>query len=61
MSVGRLYGLLRMLKEEQKLYDYGKCFKEYLDKYSELKSILLDDEFYEQFTRLIKSEVISSK
>ncbi len=61
MSVGRLYGLLRMLKEEQKLYDYGKCFKEYLDKYSELKSILLDDEFYEQFTRLNKSEVLSSK
>lgn len=61
MSVGRLYGLLRMLKEEQKLHDYGKCFKEYLDKYSELKSILLDDEFYEQFTRLNKSEVLSSK
>ncbi|MGE4444290.1 MAG: hypothetical protein AB7E37_04830 [Candidatus Altimarinota bacterium] len=61
MSVGRLYGLLRMIKEEQTLYDYGKCFREYLEKYSELKAILLDDEFYDKFTRLNKSEVLSSK
>lgn len=61
MSVGRLYGLLKMIREDQKLYDYGQCFKEYLDKYTELRAILLDDTFFEKFTRLNKSEVLSSK
>lgn len=61
MSVGRLYGLLKMIREDQKLFDYGQCFKEYLDKYTELRAILLDDVFFEKFTRLNKSEVLSSK
>ena len=61
MSVGRLYGILKMIKEDQKLYDYGRCFKEYLEKYSQLQEILLNDDFFEKFTRLNKSEVLSSK
>lgn len=61
MSVGRLYGILKMIKEDQKLYDYGKCFKEYLEKYSQLQEILLNDDFFEKFTRLNRSEVLSSK
>lgn len=61
LSVWRLYGLLKMIKEEQKLYDYWKCFKEYLDKYTELRDILLDDNFFEKFTRLNRSEVLWSK
>lgn len=61
MSVGRLYGLLRILKEDGQLYDYGRCFQAYLEKYTDLKEILLDEDFYTQFTRLNKSEVLSSK
>lgn len=61
MSVGRLYGILKMIKEDQKLYDYGRCFKEYLEKYSQLQEILLNDDFFEKFTRLNRSEVLSSK
>lgn len=61
MSVGRLYGVLRMIKEDQKLYDYGKCFRDYLDKYPELKAILLDNDFFDKFTQINKSEVLSSK
>lgn len=61
MSVWRLYWLLKIIKENEKLYDYWKCFKEYLDKYIELKNILLDDLFFEKFTILNKSEVLSSK
>ena len=61
MSVGRLYGLLKMIREDQKLYEYGQSFKEYHDKYTELRAILLDDTFFEKFTRLNKSEVLSSK
>ena len=43
------------------MYDFGKCFKEYLEKYPELRAILLDDLFFENFTRLNKSEILASK
>ena len=61
MSVWRLFWLLKMIKEEQKMYDYWKCFKEYLDKYIELKEVLLSDDFFEKFNKINKSEVLSSK
>ncbi len=61
LSVWRLFWLLKMIKEDQKLYDYWKCFKEYLDKYSELKDVLFEDDFYDKFSRLNKSEVLASK
>ncbi len=61
LSAGRLFWLLKMIKEDQKMYDYGKCFKDYLDKYTDLKNILLDDVFYNKFIHLNKSEVLSSK
>lgn len=61
MSVWRLYALLKMIREWEKLYDFWRCFSEYLDKYRELKDILLDDLFFENFTKINKSEILSSK
>lgn len=61
MSVWRLYALIKMIKEWEKMYDFGQCFSDYLDKYSELKAILLDDDFFEKFTQINKSEILSSK
>jgi len=61
LSVGRLFGLLRMIKEDRQRYDYGRCFIEYLDKYPDLRDTLLDDVFYERFNRLNRSEVLSTK
>jgi len=61
LSVGRLFWLLRMIKEDRVLYDYGKCFVEYLEKYPDLKEVLLDDHFYDRFHKLNRSEVLSSK
>lgn len=61
ISVWRLYWLLKLIKEDQKLYDYWKCFKDYLDKYNELKNILLSDDIFNKLTYLNKSEVLSSK
>jgi hypothetical protein len=43
------------------MYDFGRCFSDYLDKYSDLKTILLDDIFFEKFTQINKSEILSSK
>jgi len=61
LSVGRLFWLLRMIKEDRQRYDYGQCFIEYLDKYPDLRDTLLDDVFYERFNRLNRSEVLASK
>lgn len=61
MSVWRLYWLLKMIRENQVIYEYSKCFKEYLDKYEDLKNILLWDDFFDNFTKINKSEVLSTK
>lgn len=61
LSVWRLYWLLKLIKEDWELYDFWRCFKDYLDKYSDIKDILLDDDFFEKFTQINKSEILSSK
>lgn len=61
LSVWRLYGLIKIIREWEKLYDYSKCFKEYLEKYEDLWKTLLDDNFYNLFTRINKMEVLWSK
>lgn len=61
LSVWRLYGLIKMIREDSQLYDYGKCFKAYLDKYRDLKEVLLDNNFFDKFTQLNKSEILASK
>lgn len=61
LSTGRLYALIKMLKWNSIFYDYGRCFKNYLDKYPDLKNILLEDKFFNNYTELNKSEILSSK
>ena len=58
---GRLYGLIKYIKQDGALYDYGECFAEYLDKYYYLKDILLEDHFFSQITELANSEVLWAK
>jgi hypothetical protein len=50
-----------LIKEDGPLYDYGKCFKEYLEKYSNLADILFDTEFYNNFKSLVSSEILGKK
>lgn len=61
LSVWRLYALLKIIRENTNLYDYWRCFKEYLDKYVDLKEVLLNDDFFDKFTKINKSEVLSAK
>jgi len=61
LSTWRLYWLLRLLKEVWQLNDYSRCFKDYLNKYVDLRDVLLSDEFFNNFTELNKSEVLWSK
>lgn len=61
MSTWRLYGLLKMIKNWDKLYDFSQCFSDYLDKYTDLKNVLLNDDFFQKFTKLNKSEILWAK
>lgn len=61
ISIWRLYALIKIIREWWELYDYGRSFKNYLKKYSDIWDILLSDEFFTRFDPLIKSEILTSK
>lgn len=61
LGVGRLYGLLKAIKSGEQLHDFGNCFKAYLEKNSNLQSILLGGDFYSQFSDMVESGLFGSK
>ena len=61
LSVWRLFHLISLIKKDEKLYDYWKCFKEYLEKYSYISDILFWEEFFNNFSELVNSEILWKK
>lgn len=61
LSLGRLYALLKAIKNDSKLLIYWECFASYLEKNKEFKDILLSNEFLRLFEEIIKSEVFWAK
>ena len=61
LSIWRLYHLLDNIYEDKELFDYGKTFKQYLDKYVYLKDIFLEKEFLEIFKKIMDSEILWKK
>lgn len=61
LGVWRLFHIIKLIKEDGILYDYWKCFKEYLSKYTFISEILLNDNFYNNFKILINSEILGKK
>ena len=61
LSVWRLYHLITIIVNEEELFDYGKCFKEYLEKYESISNILLDEDFIINFKKLVDSEILWKK
>lgn len=61
LSLGRLYGLLQMIRNGEKLYDFGQVFSQYLDKYPDLRNMLLSDDFFLLFGKVIESDVFGGK
>ncbi len=61
ISIWRVYWLIKAIKNNDKLYDYWNTFLLYLDKYIDLKNLLLDDNFFKLFTEIINSDVFWSK
>jgi len=61
LSVGRLYHLISLIKNDEELYDYWKCFKEYLEKYTYISDILFNEVFFKNFSELVNSEILWKK
>lgn len=61
LSVGRLFHLIKLIKEDEKLYDYWKCFKSYIEKYDYLNEILFHEWFFINFSKLANSEILWRK
>ncbi|MFZ4461042.1 MAG: hypothetical protein ACOYN2_00375 [Patescibacteria group bacterium] len=61
LSTGRLYGLIRAIRSGEKLYEFATMFQEYLSKYGELQALLLSDEFYTPYCKLIESDIFGGK
>ena len=61
LGLGRLFGLLRSVRAGDQLHDYGRQFAAYLEKHQDLKGLLLGQEFYQLFSRVIATDVFGGK
>jgi hypothetical protein len=61
LGVWRLYHILSLINKNSELYDYWKCFKQYLEKYNYISDIILKKNFIKNFEKLITSEVLGKK
>jgi hypothetical protein len=61
LSTGRLYALLRAIRNKEKQFEFGSDFTRYLEKYSELGALLTSDAFYFPYKELVEGEVFGGK
>ncbi|MDQ7023555.1 MAG: hypothetical protein Q9M97_08745 [Candidatus Gracilibacteria bacterium] len=62
LSAGRLYHLLQIINDKEKLNHYTFLFSKFIKKHSYLEEILLEDkEFFEVYEKIINTEVLGSK
>ncbi len=61
LGIWRLFHILKVIKTDDSLGDYGKCFKKYLEKYRYLGDCLLSDEIYTILEVLVNSEILGKK
>jgi hypothetical protein len=50
-----------MIRNGEKLFDFGQAFSLYLDKYPDLRDMLLSDRFFLLFEKIIESDVFGGK
>jgi len=61
LSAWRLFHIIKLIRNWDKMYDHTKFFKKYLDKYDYLKECLLSDDFFTVFEKLIGTETLWKK
>lgn len=59
--VWKLFHVLSNIKNNKELYDYSKCFKNFLEKYAFIKQILLNEDFFKKFEKLMSLDVFWKK
>lgn len=57
LSTGRLYALLRAIRNKEKQFEFGSDFTRYLEKYSDLGALLTSDSFYFAYKELVEGDV----
>lgn len=61
LSIGRLFWILKELKEKNFFSPYVFCFKKFLEKHSSLWEILQNKDFFQKLEILIKKEIFWEK
>ena len=61
MWFSRFFALLKNISEDKIKFPYSKAFIEFLEKYSYIKNILLDDEFLDLYGKIVNLEVFWAK
>jgi len=61
LSTWRLFHLIKLIKNWEKLYDFWEAFKNYLEKYDYIQNILFNEDFYNNFSKLVNSEILWKK
>lgn len=61
LSTGRLYALIRGIRNNEKQLEFASDFTRYLEKYSTLGTLLTSDEFFLPYRDLIEGEVFGGK
>jgi hypothetical protein len=61
LSIGRLYNILKNIRDEQDNFPYKRCFENFLKKYASLGKLLLGNSFFSQLEILVESEVLWEK
>ena len=61
LSTGRLFGLLKSIRQGGSLLEFSTEFREYLTKYIDLGNLLLSDAFYRPYGELVEGDVFGGK
>jgi hypothetical protein len=61
LSTGRLFGLLKSIRQGGSLLEFSAEFREYLTKYIDLGNLLLSDAFYRPYGELVEGDVFGGK
>jgi len=59
--IWKLFHIVSNIINNKELFDYWKCFEEYINKSYFIKDILLDKDFYKIFEELVELEILWKK
>ncbi len=59
--IWRIYHMLKLVRRELEIYDYWKCFLEFLEKYDYIWKTLLSQNFFDKLEVIVNSEALWKK